>query len=198
MPSTISANLPSYTNHPTSIPPSRTSRPLCKNHADGLKLPTPLTYSEQVVWHIPGYGLHQLSLADSPLAESLSWAQSKEPKPVTRLSLREARPWQVASLEAEAISAGTATCSEHLPTPSGSRILQDTQSQGPKGFPRPTGTLGGNTLTGTDCMFRGMVSNTQPLVFPQVYLQCKRTVLLPLSYASLKPCPLFPCMSAAV
>ena len=71
MPSTISGNLPSYSDHPTSIPPSRTSRPLCKKHSDGLKLHTPLTYSEQIVWHLPRYGLHKLSIADSPLAESL-------------------------------------------------------------------------------------------------------------------------------
>ena len=161
MPSTISGNLPSYSDHPTSIPPSRTSRPLCKNLADGLKLPTPLTYRERVVRHIPRYGLHQSSLADSPLAESLSWAQSKEPKPVTRLSLREVKPWQVASLEAEAISVGTAMRSEHLLTPPGSRILQDTQFQGPKGFPRPTGTPGGNLLMGTDHTLRGTVSNTR-------------------------------------
>ena len=169
MPSTISGNFPSYSDYPTSIPPSRTSRPLCKNHADGLKLPTPLTYSEWVVQHIPRYGLHQLSIADSPLAESLPWAQSKEPKPVTRLSLREARPWQAASLEAEAISAGTAMGSEHLPTPSGSRILQRAQTQGPKAprsspncnasVSRPPGTLGGNTLTGINRTHRITVGN---------------------------------------
>ena len=163
MSSTISGNWPSYSDHPTSVPPSRTSRPLCKNHADGLKLPTPLTYSERVVRHIPRYGLHQLPLADSPLAESLSWAQSKEPKPVPRLPLREAAARQATGLETETVSAGTATRIERLPAPLGSRIPQDAQFQGPKGSPRPTGTLGGNTLTGTDHTSRGTVSNIVPV-----------------------------------
>ena len=128
MSSTISGNLPSYSDHPTSIPPSRTSRPLCKNHADGLRLPTPLTYSEQVVQHIPRYGLHQLSIADSPLAESLSWAQSKEPRPVTRLSLREVRARQATCLETKTVSMGTAMHSECWPAP---------RKQDPSGSPIP-------------------------------------------------------------
>ena len=161
MPSTISGNLPSYSDHPTSIPPSRTSRPLCKNQADGLKLPTPLTYSERVVQHISRYGLHPFSIADSPLPESLSWAQSKEPKPVTRLPFREARARPGTCLETETVSAGTATHSERRPAPLGSGTPLGAQFQGPQvstSSPihnprdsRPSGTLGGNTHMGIDC-----------------------------------------------
>ena len=137
MPSTISGNLPSYSDHPTSIPPSRTSRSLLKNHTNGLELPTPLTHSEWVVQHIPRYGPPELSIADSPLAESLPWVQSQEPKPVPRLSLREARACQAASLETKSTSAGTVMHSECLLTPPGSGSLREPKPRVPRPLEAP-------------------------------------------------------------
>ena len=120
--------------------------------------------------HISRYGLHPLSIADPPLLESLSWAQPKEPKPVTRPPLREARARQATCLKTKTISAGTATRSERWPAPLGSGTPQGAQFQGPQvstGSPtrnsrdsRPSGTLGGNTHTGINCMHRIAVGNS--------------------------------------
>ena len=117
----------------------------------------------------PGAVLQNCPSLTLPLQTLSFWVQTEDARSVSRLSLREARARQATSLEAKAISAGTAMRSECLPAPLGGRAPQGAQFQGPQasiGYPtsnsrvsRPSGTLGGNTLMGIDCMHRIAVSN---------------------------------------
>ena len=160
MASTMSGHPLSYLNYPTSTPFPRSARPFLKGYGEDLEPLALLSCREQVVRPTSRYSTQVPPLADSPPAHLSLWVQSGDPRLSPKPSSREAKAWQVTSLKTKATSAGTATHIECLPAPLGNGNPQDTQFQGPKGFPRPTGTLGGNSLTGTDCLFRGMVSNT--------------------------------------
>ena len=161
MSTAISSHPLYYLHYTTSIPSPKIYKPFSKSYEKGLRLSTPFSHREQVEQHISRCSPPELPFTDSPLSDPILWVQSEDHRLSPKPSSWEAKAWQ-------ATSVGTATCIKHLPAPLGHGNPPDAQLQGPKGLPRPTGTLGGNTLTGTDHMFRGMVSNKEHKLFNQL------------------------------
>ena len=111
-----------YPDYTTSIPSPKTYQPYPKSYGKGLRLSTPFSHREWVDQHTSRCSPPELPFTDSPLSDPILWAWTEDARSVSRLSLREARARQATCLEAEAISTGTATHSEHLPAPLNSRV----------------------------------------------------------------------------
>ena len=156
-----------YPNYTTSTPSPKAYNPSSKSYGKGLRLPTPFSHREQVDQHIPRCSPPELPFTDSPPLDPILWIRTEDPRTVSRLSLREARARQATCLEAKNISMGTATCSECLSAPLGSRTPQGAQFQGPQvstGSPTRNSRVSRPSVSGTACACAKMLPGNQVVI----------------------------------
>ena len=174
---TISGHQSLYSTPPLTMPVSTSFQPASRR--EGLRTPKSQScmFSEIAVQPATRYGSSHAPLTDLHLVDSgpSSTASTRERHEVMPMpSLREVNARLIPGLSIGTTSMGTAILPKHPPSvlrseDSQSRSIWDGQApdlKAPKSLStlslqvsRLAGTLGANTLMGTDHMLRGMVSN---------------------------------------
>ena len=164
-----------YSAPPYAMPLTTTLQSTSRGEVSKIPRSWPCIYSETKTEPAMRYGSAYVPLTDPHLVVSRPFSLEsvrKRPEASHRPSLREmSAKWTTSQMDST-VGDGTATHLQCPPVPLGNKdskswTLQDSQTLDPKGpatlSPQVSilaGTLGGITLTGTDCMLRGMVSNS--------------------------------------